>query len=332
MRIVHDTPHRRVIPEPARGMRVVGAVHGVVGALLLGVGLRVDSLPAAIPGAGAFIVGGLLVLAPAISTFYFNRGEKRLIVTRRRLWQRADGDRYDEYPLRDVVAAQVDEGGMSDESGSTFRVIVRMADGRMIPFTSYYTSGYPAKRAIANRISAFLGVDGSTSARDGAMSPHAIQKMGRRGMIAIGLVFVAFGGVFGSLGAVMLAREYYRLSEWKPVQATVLSARVEVNASSDGDTHRPVIVYRYFVGDRPYTSDRTLPVNEGRSGTWAYGIIRKFTTGSTHTAWYDPSNPAEAFIVRGHSIIAPVFTLLGLFAALGGCAAVLSGWRERVNA
>jgi len=31
--------------------------------------------------------------------------------------------------------------------------------------------------------------------------------------------------------------------------------------------------------------------------------------------------------VRSHSVIAPVFTLIGLFAVIGGCAAGLSAYR-----
>jgi hypothetical protein len=98
-------------------------------------------------------------------------------------------------------------------------------------------------------------------------------------------------------------------------------------SDSDGDTYRPVIEYRYQVDDRLYTSTRALPIPESRSGKWAREVIAGFSVGGRYTAWYDPGAPSEAFIVRSHSIIAPVFALLGILVGLGGCVAVVSAIR-----
>ena len=103
-----------------------------------------------------------------------------------------------------------------------------------------------------------------------------------------------------------------------------------MESDSDGDTYRPVVEYRYQVDDRPYTSTRTLPIAESRSGKWAHRVIGRFTVGNTYTAWYDPEAPSEAFIVRSRSMIAPVFTLIGVLAALGGCLGVVSAVRTKV--
>jgi Protein of unknown function (DUF3592) len=270
----------------------------------------------------------MLLLLPGIITFYFNRGEKRLVVARRRVWEREQSGRYDEYPLRDVVAAQVDES-RSTEDGSTWRVIVRLANGRTIPFTSYYTSGYDAKSAIANRISGFLGVTQGTQSIKGAPSPHTIARPSRRTTIAVALLVAGMGGLFGSIGGVTVVREYRRLAAWRPVHATVLASRVDDDHSdSDGNSYLPVVVYRYSVDDIVYTSSRTLPVNESRSGRWAHDVIARFRVGGTYTAWYNPANPEEAFIVRSHSVVAPVFVVLGLFAVIGGGAIAMSARRQ----
>jgi hypothetical protein len=327
VRIVHHSPDLLIVAEDALGMRVCGGVVAAAGAALAATGLRVSSLPAQIAGVLMFVIGLLFLVLPSMSTFYFNRGEKRLVISRRRPFTRAGG--YDEYPLRDVVAVRADES-KSDEGGSTWRIVVALADGRTIPFTSYYTSGYPAKAAMAARIAGFLGAETNPPLPSGAGSPYAIVRSSRWVSVGLALAFVAFGAVFGGFGVVRLTAEYRRLASWQPVEATVLHKRVDVRYDSDGNTYRPEITYRYFVNDRAFTSTHTLPVNESRSGRWAYRVIERFKVGGRYTAWYDPANPSDAFIVRSHSIIAPVFTAIGVIVTLGGCIAVVGSLRRTV--
>jgi hypothetical protein len=325
MRIVHESPDLLIVTERATGMRVVGSLLGACGVVLAANGVRISSIPAEIVGTCIAAIGSMFALLPSFSTFYFNRAEKRFLVARRRVWSRGNGG-YDEYPQRAVLAVIAEETTSDDRSTSPNAV--RLADGRSIPFTSYYTSGYGAKAAMAERIAAFLGVETNAKPTSGARSPHAIVRGSRRAAVGIAFAFVAFGVLFGSIGGVNLAREYRRLTTWQPIQATVLSKRVDVRTDSDGSTYRPEVVYRYSVDDQSYTSSRTLPINESRSGRWAYRVIEPFVVGGRYTAWYNPGNPAEAFIVRSHSIIAPVFTAIGLIVALGGCAAVVSVLRN----
>lgn len=327
MRIVHESPDLLIVAEPAIGMRVCGGVLAAGGMGLVAMGVSTDSRPAIIAGACILVIGALFLLLPSISTFYFNRGEKRLVIARRRAWERPS-ERYDEYPLSDVVAVRADESRSTDDGGSTWRVVVALADGRTVPFTSYYTSGYDAKADMAARIARFLGAETNAPPLAGPWSPHAIIRQSRRAAVGIALIFVAFGAVFGGFGVVNLTREYRRLATWLPVEATVLQKRVDVRYDSDGNTYRPEVTYRYAVDDRVYTSTHTLPLNESRSGRWAYRVIDRFTIGARYTAWYDPANPADAFIVRSHSIIAPVFTAIGVVVTLGGCAAVVSVLRR----
>jgi len=323
MRIVHESPELLIVAERAVGLRLAGAIVVGIGATFLVAGIHVGSLGLTLGGAIVFVVGALLVVLPASTTFSFSRGDDRFVVARRRMWDVGRGDWYMEYPLRDIAAARLDT---FDRAGrNTWRVIVQLADGRTIPFTSYYTSGHASKLEIANRISTFLRLP--AAAAPPSASPYAITRAGRRAMIGISLLFVVVGAAFAGLGGVMVAREYHRLSTWQPVQATVLGTHVDVNSDSDGETYKPVVDYRYRVGGQTYTSRRTLPTGEGRSGRWAYRVIARFNVGGTYTAWYDPADPSDAFIVRSRSIIAPVFTIIGLVAVLGGCAGVVSQLR-----
>ena len=147
MRVTHHTPDLLIVAEDAIGMRTGGGIVAAVGAALAGTGTRVNSLPAEIVGGGLFVIGVLFLVLPRISTFYFNRGEKRLVVSRRRTFRGDTG--YDEYPLRDVVAVRAQEAPSGEDGTKTWRVAVALADGRSIPFTSYYSSGYNAKAAMA---------------------------------------------------------------------------------------------------------------------------------------------------------------------------------------
>src|SRR5262249_47754906 len=65
-------------------------------------------------------------------------------------------------------------------------------------------------------------------------------------------IFFAVGsalGYFLSFKPMYLA---YASRSWTPIDGEVISSRIE----SHGSTARPVIRYRYQVGDRSYTSDR----------------------------------------------------------------------------
>ena len=320
MRIVHESPDVLVVTEPAAGLRISGGAIALIGAVLLLDGLRTGGAVSDLAGVASLIVGALLILGPVTTTMYFNRGERRLLVAPKRLWQARSQTTYDEYPLNQVVAAQVDQSTSSEGGSGGWRVVVRLTDGRTLPFTSYYTSGYSAKAAAADKICGYLGVTPATKSFAGATSPHVMVRRNRRAALLIATMLAVFGGAFAGIGGTMLVREYRRLVNWLPVQATVIDTRVESQTDNDGTTYRPVVVYRYSVNDRQFTTNRTLPVSESRSGSWAHRITGQFHAGGTYTAWYDPANPSEAFIVRTHSVIAPVFTLIGAVVIVAACA------------
>jgi hypothetical protein len=322
MRIVRETPDLLVVAESAAGLRVCGAVLGATGAGLVAIGWQAGSVPGWIAGACILLVGAMFAILPATSRFSFNRSEKRLVVTRRHIWTRGSSG-VEEFPLNDIVAVRAEKARFTTDDENTWRIVVELSSGRAIPFESYYTSGYTPKAEMAARIASFVGA--GTNARDPlGGSPYAIKPESRGVALLIAFAVAIVGAAFGAFGVVSLTREYERLSTWLPVPATVLSKRVDIRVDSEGDTYRPEVVYRYSVNDRPYTSRNALPLNESRSGTWAHRVIAPFAVGGTYTAWYDPANPSHAFIVRSHSIIAPVFTAIGLIVTLSGCVAIVA--------
>ena len=64
-----------------------------------------------------------------------------------------------------------------------------------------------------------------------------------------------------------------------------------------------MVVYRYRVGDREYTASRVTPLKESRSGGWARRVTARYSVGDSYTAFYDPENPADAFLMRSRSIL-----------------------------
>lgn len=151
-------------------------------------------------------LGALSALLPATHTVAFSRGERRLVVVRRRLGRTAR----EEYALRDVASAFV-EASNSDEGGSTWRVVVQLADGRVIPVTSYYASGYDSKKRAADRICEFLDRAGNRSP-DTARRPSAAQPLRgslttRRRKVGAMALLALFGLLFGGIGGTNMLRE-----------------------------------------------------------------------------------------------------------------------------
>lgn len=85
---------------------------------------------------------------------------------------------------------------------------------------------------------------------------------------------------------------------------------VDEHRDSDGSTYEPVVVYRYYVNDRAYTASRVTPLRMSRNGRCAHRIVAKYRKGATYTAYYDPADPSEAFLMRTRSILPWAFIVI----------------------
>lgn len=311
MRIVHSSRDALILNERAIALRAIGGVLGIAGLVMIGASVLANGLSVAallIAGASMATVGALMGLLPATHTFAFSRSEHRLIVVRQRLGRVTR----EEYPLRDVASAFVDSSRSSD--GDTWRVVVQLADGQIIPVTSYYTSGYDSKKIAADRIQEFVDQANNRASEEHtahAPAPYAPTLTSRRQQRSVLAFLALFGLVFGGIGGTIMLREHKRLTTWLPVEATVLSKSVDRHSDSDGTTYSPIVVYRYNVNDRQYTSSSVLPTKESRSGGWARNIVAEYEPNRTYTAWYNPADPAQAFLRRSRSIVAAIFTAIG---------------------
>ena len=311
MKIVARTPTELIIRDSAMTLRTVGFFLAALGAFAIFVGATND--PDGHIGVVPVVIGSLLTVAglslvvlPARKTFAFSRSERVFIIARERLGR----IERQIVPLDQIADVSLEESASSD--GNTYRVSVTLADHRRIPWTSYYTSGHASKQAVVELVREFLRLEPTPTLGTGVMTATDERNV-RRSRVGL-FVMGAFCCVFLGVGATMLAKEQRRLSVFQPVEATVLSTRVEEHSDSDGSTYEPVVVYRYRVQEREYTASRVTPLKESRSGGWARRVIGRYQVGSSYTAFYDPENPAEAFLMRSRSILPWAFIAFALVA------------------
>ena len=308
MKVFVRTPTELIIRDSAMTLRLFGAFLVAFGAFVIWLGVtqeaggRVAMFPTVL-GAVLAAGGALLIVLPSRKTFAFSKTERVFVIAT----QRFGRVERQTFALRDVADVSLEES-KSDDSGSTYRVVITLVDQRRVPWTSYYTSGYAAKRAVVDVARDFLELEPVPALGSGGPT-SATERSARGGRI--GLTFIgAFCCLFLGLGVHMLMKEQRRLTAFQPIEATVLSTRVEEHSDSDGSTYQPVVVYRYRVDDREYTSSRVTPLNESRSGRWADGIIARYSVGSSYTAYYDPANPGDAYLLRSRSIIPWAFVAI----------------------
>lgn len=128
------------------------------------------------------------------------------------------------------------------------------------------------------------------------------------------LVAVAF--VVG--GGYLWAAQSGPIDDYEPVEATVISS--EVVSGTEGDS-KPAITYEYTVGGRTYTSSNVLPGPGESSAGDAHQIVDNHPEGKQVTAYYNPENPSESFLVKKQDLFIPAMMIV-----LGGLVALVFGW------
>jgi len=317
MKIVARTPTELIIRDSAMGIRGFGAFVIVLGAFAIGIGLPdsdgLFSVATIVIGSLVALGGALLVALPSRKTFAFSKTERVFVIAKERFGR----VQRQTIPLRDIADVSLDVSTSDD--GSTYRVSVTLTDMRRIPWTSYYTSALASQRAVVDLVREFLDLESSPGL--GSSAPTAKdERDARRGRLGL-LVMGAFCCLFLGIGVTFLAKEQRRLSVFRPVTATVLSTRVDEHSDSDGSTYEPVVVYRYRVQDREFTASRVTPLKESRGSRWAHNVTARYQIGGNYTAFYDPENPAEAFLLRTRSVLPWAFVgipLVGLLLIVVG--------------
>ncbi len=115
------------------------------------------------------------------------------------------------------------------------------------------------------------------------------------GLVWSPLTLLFDGFIFGS------AARQLRAAGYATTEGTILSSQVTHNTDSDGGpTYGVAVSYKYFVGDREFTSERYRYGSASTSDSgWARALVAKWSPGSTVRVFYNPAKPSEAVLQTG---------------------------------
>ncbi len=152
--------------------------------------------------------------------------------------------------------------------------------------------------------------------------------------------YFIFGGLFACIGLLIsvggivgIHTQYHRYTTFVPVKAIVDSTTIKTKTytSNHRTTHsyQPIIRYRYKVNGIGYVSEQYTPIPFRTSNhSFALSIINKFKVGQTVTAYRNPQNPNEAFLVKKYYFMPYLFTLIGMPLFVIGFLFIFSGYKR----
>ncbi len=142
-------------------------------------------------------------------------------------------------------------------------------------------------------------------------------------------LIVAVIGVMLSLTLVIsivdIRRENHQLNNFLPIEATIIDTQVQARyeKNSDGWTdyiYEPYVIYQYKAHDgRTYTSAKIFPgsikYNFRGDYTKAERYTMNFVIGESITAYYNPDNPSQAYLIRQRTTV-PYFIVMFFFVVI----------------
>jgi hypothetical protein len=319
MRIVEQTPERLVIHDSPWGVRGMGIIFAIAGfgivALVFGGGHSSEhnAWVAYVVGGGFGLTGLALLVTAADRLVVFEAATKVASLTQRGLF----GTRKTEFPyaaIRDIALEMQAGASGSNQTGPSYRIVFVLKDGTRSPWTSLLTSSVGKQAECVAAARAFGGWDAPAAATATPASGVARRTpVYLNGVLSTATptsgvknvaLMAAFMGIFCLIGAVLMVLQVERLASWRPVQATVLSTRIDaVRGSKGGVSYRPVVTYTYNIAGRSYSSNSVSVISVSQSYAWASSIIARYTPGSQVTAYVNPRNPRGAFLVHELSLL-----------------------------
>ncbi len=137
--------------------------------------------------------------------------------------------------------------------------------------------------------------------------------------IFLPLLLIPF--VFMGIGIYMTINQHTKIHTYEPVEAEVISKDIEERTSTRKRRTRykylPIVEYTYTLGGETYTAAQVTPLNSTvGSRNEAYRIINQFTEGESVTAYYNPQDPHQAFLLKRYSMGPYLFILFPLLILL----------------
>jgi len=88
------------------------------------------------------------------------------------------------------------------------------------------------------------------------------------------------------------------ISTFKPVEAVILEFS---STRHSGSSYEPVIEYQYEVNGIQYRSKKTTPTDYSGPRRWVSNLMQSYNAGNVTTAYYNPVEPAEAYLIQRYA-------------------------------
>ena len=303
MKVASRTKNVLILRDSPVALWGVGTALFFTGAYLLFevARLRVSEAPPS-PGASlTLLIGGVIGVVTGLgflfgigaTTYRFDKKADQLVVKGRRLFNRSGWG----CTLATIESAVL-ESILGLDGSPLYRVALITASGRHIPLTQIYVSDRRQHERILLSVRQFLAKEGQRWWANAVPETEVTVDAWRRVTLflassAIGLFFVAVGCAIAMIAA------HTELQRYLPINATVLSTRIETKVDTDGRVlRRPVVSSRYILRDRVYVSDVTPAFDRKRDDQWSFQIVNSLKPGERYTAYYDPDHPKTLLLSK----------------------------------
>ncbi|MDN3637817.1 DUF3592 domain-containing protein [Simiduia curdlanivorans] len=122
-------------------------------------------------------------------------------------------------------------------------------------------------------------------------------------LILFALPFAGVGVGFLFFSIIPSLYEWQQMHQWQPVDAQLLSAKLQTNHGDDSTTYQALASYRYYFRGTAYESDRVgIMSGSDNIGSWqedkAYELKRALAKGGSISVYVDPDKPDQAVVYR----------------------------------
>lgn len=106
---------------------------------------------------------------------------------------------------------------------------------------------------------------------------------------------VGLGGIVYGIWGVY--EQHRKITTFQPVDAIVLSNRIDEKKAKYAVQYVPVVQYEYTVGQRRYVSTTTMPTESRGPKKWADQVLGRYPLGAQVQAQVDPHDPSDSFLL-----------------------------------
>ncbi len=139
-------------------------------------------------------------------------------------------------------------------------------------------------------------------------------KTSYKAMLLVPFLCLSFLVLKGSLTSVV--NQYTRLNDYLPVQAEIIEKeliKIPGAGRELNPDYTPHLKYTFQVKGRIYQGTGIYPIKDTRGRKWAQSVMKQFHIGKKVTAYYNPENPEESYLLRIF-LFSPYFgVLIGVF-------------------